>query len=120
MFFVIGPFCTPHSICINIDFRQVSFAQKCCNFNINTKKRCSSFSKRFFVFQKTYLKVKTLKTFKISSECHIKTCLTCKRRAILKIPSSVLQRNPSSFYWFSNKTSKTKKRSPLLRQKSLS
>ena len=34
-------------------------------------------------------KVKVLKTFKISTDYHIKTCLSLKRRAILKIPGTV-------------------------------
>ena len=34
-------------------------------------------------------KVKVLKTFKTSSDCHIKTYRSLKRRAILKIPATV-------------------------------
>ena len=37
-------------------------------------------------FQKIYFKVKVLKSFKISSDCHIKACQSLKWRAILKIP----------------------------------
>ena len=33
-FFVIGPFCTPHSICLNIGFWQGSFVWKCYIFNL--------------------------------------------------------------------------------------
>ena len=32
-FFVIGPFCTPDSVCINTGFWQGSFVWKCCVFN---------------------------------------------------------------------------------------
>ena len=52
---------------------------------LSTKKRYSSFLKKVFVFQKMCFKVKVLKTFKISTGCHIKTCRSLKRRAILKI-----------------------------------
>ena len=48
--------------------------------------------KKFFVFQKNCFKVKVLKTFRISSDFHIKTCQSLKRRAILKIPSTVFIR----------------------------
>ena len=41
----------------------------------------------FLVFQKTCFKV--LKTFKVPIDCHVKTCRSYKRRAILKIPSTV-------------------------------
>ena len=41
---------------------------------LSTKKRFSSFSKSVCVFQKIYSKVKVLKFFKISSDCHIKAC----------------------------------------------
>ena len=54
----------------------------------STKKRYSSFLKKVFIFQTICFKV--LKTFKISSYCLIKTCSSLKRRAILKIPSTVL------------------------------
>ena len=55
---------------------------------LSTKKQCwySSILKRVCIFQKICFKVKVLKTFKISSVCHIKTCRSLKRRAILKIP----------------------------------
>ena len=35
-FFEIGPFCTPHSICLYIDLRQGSFKWKCGFFNRST------------------------------------------------------------------------------------
>ena len=59
---------------------------------LSTKKRYSSFLKKVFVFQKICFKVKVLKTFKISTECHIKACRSLKWRAILKIPTTVFRR----------------------------
>ena len=83
---------------------------------LSTKKRYSSFLKKVFVFQKICLKIKVLKSFKISTDCYIKTCRSLKQRVILKIPSTVFQKNLCSFCWFQNETSK-KKRFPVLRQK---
>ena len=76
------------------------------------------FQKKVLVFQKTLFKVNILKTFKIPSDCHIKTCLSLKRRAILKIPSIDFQRSTRSSYWLQNKTS-ARKRFSVLRQKPL-
>ena len=56
---------------------------------LSTKKRYSSFLKKVFVFQKICFKVKVLKTFETFTDCHIKTCRSLKRRAILKISSTV-------------------------------
>ena len=56
---------------------------------LSTKKRYSSFLRKILVFQKTCFKVKVLKTFKIPSGCHIKTCQNLIWRAIFKIPSTV-------------------------------
>ena len=53
----------------------------------STKKWYSSFLKSFYVFQKIYFKVKVIKLFKISSDCHKKACRSLKWRAILKIPN---------------------------------
>ena len=52
----------------------------------STKKWYSSFLKSVCLFQKIYFKVKVLKSFKISSDCHIKACWSLKWTAILKIP----------------------------------
>ena len=52
---------------------------------LSTKKRYSSFLKCVSVFQKIYVRVKVLKSFKISSDCHIKACRSLEWRAILKI-----------------------------------
>ena len=57
---------------------------------ISTKKRYSSLLKKVFVFQKICSKFNVLKTFKISTDCHMKACRSLKRRAILKISSTVL------------------------------
>ena len=45
-FFVIGPFCTLHSSCLNIGFWRGSFVSKWCVFNLvlSTKRRYSQFS----------------------------------------------------------------------------
>ena len=80
---------------------------------LSTKKRYSSFLKKVSVYQKIRFKVKVLKTFKISTDCYIKTLRSLKRRAILKIPSAFYRRTYAlSFCWFSNETS-TKKRFPV-------
>ena len=83
-FFLIGPFCTPHSMCLHIGFYQNSFAWKCCTFNCSSvnQKRVLRILKRFYFFRK-------LKTLKISCDSHIKRCRSPKRRAILKIPSTI-------------------------------
>ena len=56
---------------------------------LSTKKRYSRFLKNVFIFQETYFKVKVLKTPKIFTDCHIKTCQPLKLRVILKIPSTL-------------------------------
>ena len=65
-----------------------------------TKTHYFSFLRKVFVFQKICFKVKVLKTFETSTDCHIKTCRSLKprmlsspifllkRRGILKIPST--------------------------------
>ena len=50
------------------------------------------FFSKVFVFQRIYFKVKEMKTFKISTNYHIRTCRSLKRRAIGKIPSTVFRR----------------------------
>ena len=45
---------------------------------LSTKKRYSNFLIKVFVFQEICFKVKVLKTFKISSDCHIKTSQSLK------------------------------------------
>ena len=57
---------------------------------LSTKKQYSSFLKKVFDCQKICFKVKVLKTFKIFTDCHMKTCQSLKQRAILKVSSTVL------------------------------
>ena len=57
-----------------------------------TKRRYSSFLKMVFTFQKIYFKVKVLKTFKISTDCHIKTCRSVKGRQFWKFPVPFFRR----------------------------
>ena len=64
---------------------------------LSTKKRYSSFLKKFFVFLKIQFRIKVLKTFKISSDCHIKACRSLKWSAILKIPNTVFLEEPMFF-----------------------
>ena len=71
-FFVIDPFCTSHSICLNIGFWQGSFVWKCCFFNGSTFNLKIALYFILIIFQKTCFKVKVMKTFKISSNCHKK------------------------------------------------
>ena len=56
---------------------------------LSTKKRYSSFLKKVFIFQEISFKVKLLKTLKICTDCHIKTCRSVRRKVILKIPSTI-------------------------------
>ena len=72
--------------------------------------------KKTFAFQKSYIKVEGYKTFKISSDCHIKRCQSLKRRAILQNWGTAFQRIPCSVIWFLNETSR-KKRFRMFRQK---
>ena len=90
-FFVIGPFCTHHSICLNMaSDMAVLYGNDAFSISVlSTKKRYSSFLRKVFVFQKICFKVKVLKSFKISTDCYIKTCWSLKRRVILKIPGTV-------------------------------
>ena len=82
----------------------VSFVWKCCAFNsiifnlyyfqlFNFLKHYSSFSNKVLFFQSACFKLKTLKTFQIYSDCYLKICRSRKRRATLKIPSTVFQKN---------------------------
>ena len=64
-----------------------------------TKKQLPGFLKKVFVFQKISFKVKVVKTFKISSGCHIKSYRSFKQRAISKIRKTVFQKNTCSLSW---------------------
>lgn len=71
LFFVIGPFCTPSYICLNIGFWLGTFLWKCCAFNCSTfnwKMVLYSF-KKVFVWNKICFNIKVLKTFKIFIDC---------------------------------------------------
>ena len=47
------------------------------------------FFEKGFVFRKICFKVKVLKSIKIFTDRHIKTCRSLKQRPILKIPNTV-------------------------------
>ena len=79
-FYVIGRFCVPRSICLNRASDRVAFCGL-VTFSILLK-LYSSLMKKDFVFQKIRMINKVLKTFKISIDCHIKACLSLKRRTI--------------------------------------
>ena len=49
------------------------------------------FLRKVLVFQKTYFKVKILKTLKIPGDYYIKTCQSLKRGPILKVPSTIFR-----------------------------
>ena len=100
-FFLISPFCTPILFVLTLaSDRAVSYENVTFSILVlSIKIWYSSFFKKVFVFQKIYFKVKVLKTFKISSDCHMKICRFLKRRAILKIPSTVFWKNLCFFCW---------------------
>ena len=79
------------------------------------KNSAPAFCKRLS-FSENFFKVKILKTFEAFTDCHIKTCRSLKRGAILKIPSRDFEKNLCSFYWLGNENS-MKKRFQMLRQK---
>ena len=64
---------------------------------VSTKKQYFIFLKNIFAFQKICCKVEVLKTFKILSDYHIKTCRSLKRSAHLKIPNTGFEKNLCSF-----------------------
>ena len=117
-FFVIGPFCGHHCICLNIGCRYGSFVRKWCVFDLvpQTKKQYCSFLKKVIVFWKICFKFEILKMFNVFTDRHIKTCWSLKRTAILKIHSAALWKNLCSFSWSETSTS-NKNHSPLLRPK---
>ena len=59
---------------------------------LSTKKRYSNLLKKAFGFQKVCFKAEVLRMFKGCTDCHIKTCWSLKRRAILKIPKTAFRR----------------------------
>ena len=97
---MIGPFCTPHFVCLNIGFWQGSIVLKWCIFNLSTFLHGTPvFLKKVFSFQKIRFKVKVSKAFVFSSGCHINTCQSFKCRTVLKIPCTVLWKNLCYFCW---------------------
>ena len=83
---------------------------------LSTKKQCSNFLEKFFVFLKICCKVKVLNTLEIPSNCYLKACRSLKRRTILKIPSNAFQQNLCFLCWPQNEISQ-KRRFPVLGQK---
>ena len=49
---------------------------------LSSKKQYSSFLKKELVFQKTCFKAKVIKTLKIPSDDHVKTCQSLERKAM--------------------------------------
>ena len=99
-----------YSICLNISFWQSSFVGNVA-FSIlyfQLKNDTPFFWKGLTFLRKFVVKVKTFKTFKNSSCCHIKTWRSLKRKAILKNPSTVFKKNLCSFHWLPNETSNKK------------
>ena len=72
---------------------------------LSTKKQYSSFLKNVLFSRKLSFKVKVLKSLRIFIDCHIKTCRSQKRRPIVKIPTTIFQKNLCSFRWLENETS---------------
>ena len=88
-----GPFCTHHFVLLFVLTMASDMAVLYGNdaFSIlalSTIKRYSSFLKGLH-FQRICFEVEVLKTFKDFTDCHVETCRSLKRRAILKIPSTV-------------------------------
>ena len=50
-----------------------------------------------FCFSEDFFEVRVMKTFKVSSGCHIKVCQSPKRGSISKIPSSCFLEEPMLF-----------------------
>ena len=89
-FLVSEQFCTPNFICLTLNsgstvlYGHVLFSVLVLTF----KKLFPIFLKKVFVLRKICFKVKVLKTFKISTDLHIKACWSLKWRSILKILST--------------------------------
>ena len=87
----------------NIGFWYGSFARKRCILVFSTKKWYSSFLKEVFVFQKICFKVKVLKMFKISTDCHIKHIDLPNRGLFLKSLVPFFRRTYALFVGFKMK-----------------
>ena len=97
--FVISPFCTHYSLCLLLAPDMVFwYGNDAFSILVLSTKKQSSFLKKVFVFQKIGFKVKILKKFKISTDCHIKICWSLKWGSILKIPILC------SFCWLQRRT----------------
>ena len=90
-FFLIGAFCTNHSIFLTLASGiTVSYGNdKFLVLVLSTKKWNFGFLKKAFLLQKICFQVKVLEKFKISTDCHIETYRSFKRRSILKIPRRI-------------------------------
>ena len=104
-FFVIGPFCTrrvyfPILFVLKLASNRAFFTEICFQFkHFQLKSSTPVFLKKVFVFQKS-----CSKSFKTSSDCHIKIYRFPKRRAILKIPrQSTVQKSLCFFCWLKMK-----------------
>ena len=86
----MGPFCLAHSIFLSHSDGADLYGNVTLSIVVLPTKRLHfSFSKKIFVFQKTFLRDKAFKLFKNSNNCYIEICQAPKRRAILKILSTV-------------------------------
>ena len=90
--------CTNHSVCLNIGFWYRSFIWKWCVFNLsafNSETVLEFFE--VFCYPRNLFESYSIQTFKIFTDCDIKTSWSLKRRAILKIPSTVFLEGPMPF-----------------------
>ena len=111
----VSVLCTPHFAVLTLAFYRSVFYEN-ITFSIivlSTKRRYSSFL--FFVFQKTFFKVKALNIFKASTDCQIKKCWSLKQRAVLKILFMFF--SETMFFLLVLKCSFYEKCLPVLRQK---
>ena len=116
LFFVIGSLCTPHStlaLGMTILYGNDAFSI----LVLSTKKNGTPvFQIRFWFSRNFVSKLRHWKLFKISNDCHIKTCRSLKRRAKLKSLLPFFRRTYALFVGFKIKPLK-KKCFPVLRQK---
>ena len=84
---LIGPFFTLHFFLLKLAFyRSVFYGGVAFLIPVlSTKKRHSSFIKKFLIFQKNNFNFKVVKTSTISSDCHIRVYCSLKQRAVLRI-----------------------------------
>ena len=74
-FFVIDVFCAYRSILTMAFDMAVLYGNDAFSILVlSTKKWYYSYLKKIFIFQKICFIVKVLKSFQISTDCHIKTC----------------------------------------------